>query len=119
MSFEKQEMAGITFKDTYFLRTSSALDESVHFHELVHVVQWGALGPESFLLLYAEGLAKPGYAGSPLERIAYRHQERFDRGRTAYAVETEVREETLALAKRSGHPLVLASMLAAGRLVPF
>ena len=98
-SFEMQHMAGITFRDTYFLQTSHARTESLHFHELVHIVQWKVLGPESFLLLYAEGLAKRGYAGSPLEEMAYRHQERFDRGQPAYAAEAEVREETLALAK--------------------
>ena len=38
--FEKQPMSGITYLDMYFLRPSAADDESVHFHELVHIVHW-------------------------------------------------------------------------------
>jgi hypothetical protein len=43
---EEMPAAGITFKDTYFLhhRDQSA---SLHFHELVHVVQWERLGVDS------------------------------------------------------------------------
>lgn len=98
-SFETQEMAGITFKETYFLQANLAFTESLHFHELVHVIQWKVLGPRNFLLLYAEGLAKHGYAGSPLERMAFRHQARFDAGQPPYAVDAEVLGETRALAK--------------------
>src|SRR3979409_1101476 len=43
--FEKRPMDGITYQDTYFLRAAAATDESLHFHELVHVVQWQVLGP--------------------------------------------------------------------------
>lgn len=32
--------------------------ESIHFHELVHVVQWSALGVDEFLLTYALGVAQ-------------------------------------------------------------
>ena len=46
--FENQPISGITYMATYFLRRSAARDESVHFHELVHVVQWQVLGPERF-----------------------------------------------------------------------
>jgi hypothetical protein len=55
-SFEKQPMSGITYLDTYFLVPIGAHDESLHFHELVHVVQWRVLGVRDFLLLYAAGL---------------------------------------------------------------
>jgi hypothetical protein len=42
--FETQPMGGITYLDTYFLqRVAAATDESLHFHELIHVVQWQVL----------------------------------------------------------------------------
>ena len=81
--FETQPMDGITYQDTYFVRTSAATDESLHFHELVHVVQWQVLGQKEFLLLYATGLAEHGYRECPLEATAFEHQERFDSGRAA------------------------------------
>jgi hypothetical protein len=31
-------------------------DESLYFHELIHLVQWRLLGPERFLAAYASGL---------------------------------------------------------------
>ena len=71
-------MGGITYLDTYFLLPGGADDESLHFHELVHVIQWRVLGPENFLLLYAADLAERGYSDSPLEAMAYGHQQRFD-----------------------------------------
>ena len=69
--FENQPARGITYRDTYFLWCAVATDESVHFHELVHVVQWQVLGPRDFLLLYAAGLAESGYLDCRLEAMAY------------------------------------------------
>jgi hypothetical protein len=57
VAFESQSMSGITFLDTYFLLPGDAGEESLHFHELVHVIQWQVLGPKDFLLFYAAGLA--------------------------------------------------------------
>jgi hypothetical protein len=70
--------AAITFGNTFFVRAGHS-SESVHFHELVHVVQWQALGVRDFLLTYAVGLLEYGYADSPLEAIAFELQGRFDR----------------------------------------
>jgi hypothetical protein len=39
----------------------------------------GLLGPEMFLALYGDGLERFGYRNSPLERMAYDLQGRFDR----------------------------------------
>jgi len=47
--FEEMNAAGMTFKDTYFLNHEQASLESLHFHELVHVVQWDILGVDSFI----------------------------------------------------------------------
>jgi hypothetical protein len=70
-------IAGITFGNMYFVRPGAS--EGVHFHELVHVVQWDALGVPDFLLTYAVGLVQYGYAQSPLEAIAFELQQRFER----------------------------------------
>ena len=88
--FERMEAAGISYLDTYFLRVDQAWDESLHFHELVHVVQWRILGPERFLWLYADGLERYGYRDSPLEVMAYELQARFDAGGASFDVEAEV-----------------------------
>ena len=98
--FENQPIRGITYRDTYFLWRAVAKDESLHFHELVHVVQWQVLGPEDFLLLYAAGLAESGYRDCALEAMAYDHQRRFDAGDPPYSVEAEVSRQTLALKPR-------------------
>jgi hypothetical protein len=95
--FESQPISGITYLSTYFLEPSAATGESLHFPELVHVVQWQVLGPHDFLLLYAAGLAESGYRDCPLEAMAYDHQRRFDAGDPPYLVEAQVRAETLAL----------------------
>ena len=76
---ENMPMAGITYKDTFFLNRSNT-SESLHFHELVHVVQWERLGVDEFLLAYGVGLMQFGYRQSPLELMAYSLQESFDRG---------------------------------------
>jgi hypothetical protein len=64
------DMAGITFGHLYFLRTGDPAG-TVHFHELVHVVQWQTLGVADFLSTYAVGLAQHSYETSPLESIAF------------------------------------------------
>ena len=91
--FEKMSASGITYLDTYFVRRQEAKWESLHFHELVHVVQWSVLGAERFLALYADGLEKHGYRHSPLEVMAYAHQARFDTDLQPYDVEREVRQQ--------------------------
>ena len=67
---------GITFRDTFFLRQGHTSEE-LHFHELVHVVQWARLGVDNFLLAYGLGLHQFGYEGSPLEEMAYTLERRF------------------------------------------
>jgi hypothetical protein len=76
---QQMPFAGITFKDTYFLAQGHTPEE-LHFHELVHVVQWARLGVDNFLLAYAFGLLQFGYEQSPLEQMAYRLQADFQRG---------------------------------------
>jgi hypothetical protein len=85
--FERMDAGGITYLDTYFVRADHAHVESLHFHELVHVVQWRLLGPEKFLALYADGLERFGYRNSPLEVMAYDFQDRFEREPEPFSVE--------------------------------
>jgi hypothetical protein len=77
-----QQMAfdGITFKDTFFIQRGRESDEVLHFHELVHVVQWARLGVDKFLLAYGLGLLQFGYEQSPLEAMAFGLQQRFASG---------------------------------------
>jgi hypothetical protein len=73
--FEGGNYGGITYKDTYFATNKN---ESLHFHELIHVIQWNELGAEKFLHAYGVGLVQHGYRQSPLEEIAYSLQAQFD-----------------------------------------
>lgn len=76
---EEMAMAGITYKDTFFI-SHLHQTESLHFHELVHVIQWERMGFNKFLLAYAAGLLQFGYLDSPLEKMAYALQTFFDQG---------------------------------------
>jgi hypothetical protein len=53
---------GISYLDTFFVKSRLALVERLHFHELIHIVQWRLLGPEAFLAAYAAGLERFGTA---------------------------------------------------------
>jgi hypothetical protein len=76
---ENMAVDGITFVDTYFIHHRSQ-SETLHFHELVHVVQWARLGIDRYLLAYGAGLMKFGYLDSPLEKMAYSLQSGFEKG---------------------------------------
>lgn len=92
--FEQLDAAGITYLSTYFVQTGYERDESLHFHELVHVVQWQHLGPERFIMAYALGhLLSGGYRTNPLEVMAYDLQARFDANAPAFDVAAIVRPE--------------------------
>jgi len=89
--FEHRPADGITYGDLYFVRRGRADDEGLHFHELVHTVQWKRLGPEKFLEAYALGyLGAGGYEANPLEQIAYDLQDAFTRGERIFQVEPRV-----------------------------
>ena len=74
---ENMDMAGITYKDTFFV-SHLQKTESLHFHEMIHIVQWARLGVDNFLLAYGAGLMQFGYTDSPLEKMAYSLQASFD-----------------------------------------
>jgi hypothetical protein len=95
--FERGDLDGITYLDTYFLMRRVADAESLHFHEMIHVVQWRLLGAEFFLAMYASGLEKFGYRDSPLEKMAYDAQEVFDRSEAVFDAEKFVSDRLSAL----------------------
>jgi hypothetical protein len=99
MSFD-----GITFKDTFFLQQGRE-SETLHFHELVHVVQWSTLGVDKFLLAYGFGLFSFGFAQSPLEQMAYRLQRDFELGTLPQGLLRVIEQETDAIWKQTA-PIV-------------
>jgi hypothetical protein len=42
--FEQGDFNGITYLDRYFIKQAVETQEAVHFHELIHVIQWRLLG---------------------------------------------------------------------------
>jgi len=92
--FENLNAAGITYLSSFFVRLGYERDESLHFHELVHVIQWRHLGPERFIMAYALGhLLSGGYRNNPLEIMAYDLQARFDQSGPAFDVVAVVTPE--------------------------
>jgi hypothetical protein len=91
--FEKGNFRGMTYLDTFFVKSEWAQSESLFFHELVHILQWRILGPEIFLRLYAQGLESLGYRNSPLEVMAYNAEARFNEKTEPFDAEKLVSEE--------------------------
>jgi hypothetical protein len=91
--FEEMNPGGITYLNTYFVRHDHVSLERLHFHELIHVVQWQLLRQESFIKLYADGLERCGYRDSPLEVMAYDAEEAFASGGPTFDAEKHVREQ--------------------------
>jgi hypothetical protein len=95
--FERGTYDGVTYLDTYFLTRAAAGNESLHFHEMTHIVQWRLLGAEFFLAMYAGGLEKFGYRDSPIEKMAYEVQELFERSGSIFDAERFVEQRLSAL----------------------
>ncbi len=75
--FIDMDVAGITYKNTYFIKLFYEDDRPLHFHELVHVLQWKILGAEGFIQRYIKEIQKYGYQSAPLEKMAYSLQNQF------------------------------------------
>jgi hypothetical protein len=91
--FERGNFGGITYLDTFFLKRHQSGNEAIHFHELIHVIQWRVLGPERFLYSYANGLERFGYRQSPLEAMAYDAERAFTTSKDVFDVEKMVAEK--------------------------
>ena len=91
--FERGDYDGVTYLDTFFVKRRSAAAERLHFHELIHVVQWRLLGPETFLTAYAAGLETFGYRDSPLEIMAYNAEASFSKSDQLFDAEKLVADQ--------------------------
>jgi len=92
---ENQVFSGVTYNDTFFVR-SDQRTESLHLHELVHVIQWETLGVDAFLLAYGYGLMTHGYRHCPLEEVAYILQANFENGKMPPNVVEIVQQRALS-----------------------
>jgi hypothetical protein len=97
---ERRSFDGIAYLDTFFLKQSHSRNEAIHFHELIHLVQWRILGPEDFLRSYADSWERFGYRQSPLEAMAYDAQLAFTTSDVVFDAEKMVAEK-LRLWKRT------------------
>ncbi len=89
--FMDMEANGITYKNTYYINEASAEDLRVHFHELVHVAQWGFLGAQGFIVRYIHEIQNYGYDNAPLELMAYGLDDHYSQGKTPMDVLSYVR----------------------------
>lgn len=69
--FIDMPVQGITYKNTYYVSSKQVNSLRLHFHELVHIVQWGLLGAEGFINRYINEIQQFGYDSAPLEKMAY------------------------------------------------
>ena len=91
--FERGNFEGVTYIDTIFLKPAQAKNENMHFHELVHVIQWRLLGPDRFLFSYANGLERFADRQNPLETMAYDAEAAFASSTAIFNVEMMVAEK--------------------------
>jgi hypothetical protein len=91
-AFVQGNVDGITYEDRYFIKQTVVTEEPLHFHELIHVIQWRLLGPAGFLAAYANGLDEFGYENNPLEKMAYEAEASFRRSSAIFDPERFVAE---------------------------
>lgn len=91
--FEGRNFDGIAYLGTFFLKQPQSGNEAIHFHELIHIVQWRILGPEDFLRSYADSWERFGYRQSPLEEMAYDAELAFTASKDAFDAERMVAEK--------------------------
>lgn len=89
--FIDMDVAGITYDDTYYVQRSVANELRLHFHELVHVVQWRQLQPLGFITRYLDEIQAHGYNDAPLEKMAYRLDGHYQANGKSLDVEDYVR----------------------------
>ena len=90
---EAWDIKGIPWANTIFIRRDLANWEAIHFHELVHIIQWEHLGAERYLTAWAIGTITLGYRENPLEEMAFRHQARFEEDGKPFDIVSEVSKE--------------------------
>lgn len=76
--FLDTEFDAITYKNTYYFKSTVENMLELHFHELVHVIQWDHLGASKFLDQYISEIRNVGYKNVPLEKMAYNLQDNYE-----------------------------------------
>ncbi|KPQ27412.1 MAG: hypothetical protein HLUCCX14_15185 [Marinobacter excellens HL-55] len=87
------KFSGLTLGDTYYVVRSEAQNLPLHFHELVHVLQWKLLTARGFLTRYLNEVIEHGYHDAPLEIMAYDLGHQFEVGCLPFDVESTVRQK--------------------------
>ena len=90
---ESWDLKGVPWGDIIFIKRDFADSESLHFHELLHIVQWELLGADRYLTAWAIGTITHGYRSNPLEEMAFRLQQRFETKDESFDVVSEVGAE--------------------------
>jgi len=91
--FIDMEVNGVTYKNTYYVRPNDVYNLRLHFHELVHVVQWNELGTKNFITRYMSEIQNHGYNDTPLDKMAYALDSRFSNNGTVIDVLSYVSEQ--------------------------
>lgn len=84
---------GITYKNTYFIKNGKENSLKLHFHELVHVLQWQTLGAKAFINRYMDEILRYGYEDAPLEKMAFALEEHFVKGGKPFNIYRHVQEK--------------------------
>jgi hypothetical protein len=91
-AFIDMNVDGITYNDTYYVKQGAADELRLHFHELVHVLQWRELTPRGFIDRYLWEIQEYGYDEAPLEKMAYALDGHYQKGDRPLDVEQFVRD---------------------------
>lgn len=91
--FIDMDVDGITYKNTYYVVPKVEGNLQLHFHELVHVAQWGHLGAKGFISRYIQEIQNFGYYKSPLEEMAYELDKHYAAGGAKFDVPRFVERE--------------------------
>jgi len=92
-SFIDTDFGGITYKNIYFIKKGQENNLALHFHELVHVLQWQNLGALEFINRYMEEILKFGYEGAPLEKMAYALEDHFTKRTAPFSIPNYVLQQ--------------------------
>jgi len=90
--FIDMEVGGITYDNTYYVKKENVNELRLHFHELVHVLQWRELAPQGFIKRYIREIQDFGYDNAPLEKMAYALDRHYQSRGRHLSVEQFVRE---------------------------
>ena len=89
--FIDMDAGGITYNDTYYIKQNAVNVLSLHFHELVHVIQYDELTQQGFIKRYIQEIKDFGYDNAPLEKMAYELEDRYKKNGAHLNVEQFVR----------------------------